>query len=584
MASLGISPHVNVKQCSQCQGDTEYHCKTCTKNLCPSCKKTHTLNLDTKYHNVTFYREKFNSCYNLKMCVTHPNQVYEMYCETCDFHVCVLCKQHRHQKLKNIRTVYEDKRKQNEKDLVKIRSDIIYNAHVMLAEIKCDMSTCKKELVFNQLKPILKKSQNLQHAMDTVPNELCVKYKLLLIERAFKQIEKMKRHIRRIHIYEQLFELCAKRPVRFLRFITTAYFPNVQTTPHLTKQVIFALTHNIYVEDLIKLLSQIHIKEKRKRQVENKLLLKHMKHMSSPSLKDSLNVENVDYCGHISCVTPYMVLFNDSHRFFFLDKSRFRFSKVNTYQVFDWPGLKAEDSIRGLHTVNKEGDLIYVHMNNTINKLTIEGKRTLIQNIDYEWEWKSQCVYCSPSSGDLLIGKISLHTLAGKVMRYNDRNQIMHSKIYNDPRFITENNNGDIIVSDWNRAVVVTSREGIYRFSYAGPPSGLPLRPQGICTDAFSHILVCDASTKTVQMINKDSQFLSYLLIRKDFESPRCLSYDMNRHVLWVGSGKTCKLSVYKYIDRHLSLTGKYHYLLIIYHSLSNNISSINALLNYLLR
>ncbi|XP_078330405.1 uncharacterized protein LOC144624468 [Crassostrea virginica] len=143
-------------------------------------------------------------------------------------------------------------------------------------------------------------------------------------------------------------------------------------------------------------------------------------------------------------------------------------------------------------------------MDNTINKLTIEGKQTLIQSIDYEWEWKSQCVYCSPSSGDLLIGKISLHTLAGKVMRYNDRNQIMHSKMYNDPRFITENNNGDVIVSDWNSAVVVTSREGIYRFSYTGPPSGLPLRPQGICTDAFSQILVCDASTKTVQMINKD--------------------------------------------------------------------------------
>lgn len=559
MASLRISPHVYIKQCSQCQGDIEYHCRKCRENLCPSCKRTHTLSLDTKDHDVTLYRERFNSCYNLEMCGTHPNQLYEMYCETCNLPVCVLCEQHRHHKLQNIRTVYEDKRKQNEKNLVKIRSDIIYNAHVMLTEIKCDMSTCKKELVFNKLKAILKKSQNLKLAIDTLPNELCVKYTLLLIERAFKQIVKMKMHIRSIHIYEQSIEQCANRPVQFLRFITTDHIPNVQTTPHLTKQVIFSLTHNSYVEDLIKLLSQIQIKEKRKRQVDNKLLLKYM---SFPSLVHLVDLEDFDFCGHISCVTPYTVLFNDSQTFFLLETHRYSIDSI--YRVFYEPGLQSEDLICGLHTVNKDGDLIFVHMNNAIIKLTIDGEQTLLKNKDYEREWKSQCVYCSQSSGDLLVGNISRHTHTGKVTRYNNRNQITqtirgtfrHSKIY-DPRFITENNNGDVIVSDWNRAVVVTSREGIYRFSYAGPPSGLPLRPQGICTDAFSQILVCDLSTNTVQMISKDGQFLSYLLIRKNSRSPRYLSYDINRHVLWVGHGKTCKLSVYRYIDRHLSLAGK---------------------------
>ena len=33
MASMDISSHVNVKECSQCQGDTGYYCMTCDLNL-----------------------------------------------------------------------------------------------------------------------------------------------------------------------------------------------------------------------------------------------------------------------------------------------------------------------------------------------------------------------------------------------------------------------------------------------------------------------------------------------------------------------------------------------------------------------
>uniref|UniRef100_K1QSB8 Uncharacterized protein n=1 Tax=Magallana gigas TaxID=29159 RepID=K1QSB8_MAGGI len=58
-----------------------------------------------------------------------------------------------------------------------------------------------------------------------------------------------------------------------------------------------------------------------------------------------------------------------------------------------------------------------------------------------------------------------------------------------EPNYITENNNGDIAVSDYD-AVVVTEREGRHRFSYTGHPAESVLRPRGICTDALSHILV----------------------------------------------------------------------------------------------
>ena len=114
-ASESISTKFNVKQCSLCQGDTEYHCRTCKQNLCPSCKTKHNLRLDTKHHNVILYREKFNFSFKIEMCATHLDQVYEMYCKTCDLPVCLHCDQHKQHKLQNIGTIYEDSENKTKK-------------------------------------------------------------------------------------------------------------------------------------------------------------------------------------------------------------------------------------------------------------------------------------------------------------------------------------------------------------------------------------------------------------------------------------------------------------------------------------
>nr|XP_034308983.1 uncharacterized protein LOC117683576 [Crassostrea gigas] len=157
----------------------------------------------------------------------------------------------------------------------------------------------------------------------------------------------------------------------------------------------------------------------------------------------------------------------------------------------------------------------------------------------------------------------------GKVTRYNQGGQVTQTIIhdstgrglYNSPNFITENNNGDIVVSDnnsifWSGAVVVTERGGRHRFSYIGHPSKSGLRPHGICTDALSHILVCDCKTKTVQRIDRDGQFLSYLLT-ESIEMGG-LSFDINTHRLWVGYYS--EVYVYRYIDRQDALTDKHTY------------------------
>ena len=52
--------------------------------------------------------------------------------------------------------------------------------------------------------------------------------------------------------------------------------------------------------------------------------------------------------------------------------------------------------------------------------------------------------------------------------------------------------------------VVVRDRDGRHRFTYTGHPDGTAFLPLGICTDAFSNILVCDAKSSFVHVIKED--------------------------------------------------------------------------------
>ncbi|XP_062612814.1 uncharacterized protein LOC134274559 [Saccostrea cucullata] len=153
---------------------------------------------------------------------------------------------------------------------------------------------------------------------------------------------------------------------------------------------------------------------------------------------------------------------------------------------------------------------------------------------------------------------------SGIIARYNDKGRLKQAiqhdstgqKLYSDPILITENKNGDVIVSDCyyfaNGAVVVTESGGRHRFSYRGLPSGSGLLPLGICTDALSHILVCDLITDTIHMLGRDGHFLSFILTRhQGINKPMGLSYDDKTHLLWVGLRYGEKrLCVYRYIER----------------------------------
>ena len=554
-----VSSQVKIKHCSLCPGTTEYYCHGCKGDLCRPCKEMHVDILDIKYLNVTVYTGKFNRHENF---TDHPDAVIEMYCEQCDTPVCSHCRKHQQHKLVNIRTAYQNK-------LLQFKNSL-YNAHVILNELNSDLSchvmTSHKEI--NQLKTaMVSMSKRLNNSLDNVQSEISLKYRDLLICR---KKNKMKRNIVMIQKYEHRYEKSANRPVQFLRFIKTVHLPQIQDTPHLSQHLLLSLTQKINTGDMIKLLSEIKITWSGKQREAGNELLPTL--MSSPVLLKYILVASVKYCYHISCVTPGRLWISDWNNVILKDTATGK-------TIYSLKGSSESDS--GNHTVNRESELIYIDNHYKIRKLSADMKTTTLLIDETDPKWKLICVYCSPSSGDLLIGmrKYDTGRFIGKVMRYNDPCRQKPTKpqnktpdnLYDYPGYITENNNRDVVVSDWRRgAVIVTSGEGIYRFSYTGPPtSGSGLEPRGICTDALSHILVCDLTSGTVQLLSKDGEFLKYLLtspsLGLDYYAPYSLSYDFYTHCLWVGSGMLMShrtLSVYRHINRHPAILGKLNYLI----------------------
>lgn len=260
---------------------------------------------------------------------------------------------------------------------------------------------------------------------------------------------------------------------------------------------------------------------------------------------------------HISFVAPAKVWISDENMIFLTNTKGEIIHNINDL---------CNNLSNGVHTVNSDRELIYIDKNHNINKVSMDRKETTTFVGTTGSTWKPQCVYWSPLNRDLLVGmysEITEYTGKGKIIRYNQTGLITQQipqgdrelELYTKPRYITENLNENIIVSDyslWSGAVVVTDRGGHHLFSYTGHPPESGILPKGICTDTLSNIIVCDTRSKTVQLIDRDGQFLTHLLTESlEMGTPQCLSYDFNNHCLYVAYNKM--VCVYKYAPKQVN-------------------------------
>lgn len=374
----------------------------------------------------------------------------------------------------------------------------------------------------------------------------------------------MKRHLAYIQHYEHIYEQSATNPVLYLSLIKKKCFPKMNDSPTLSRHSQFSLTWPINKRHLNKLLCDIKISEKAKRHSEYRRMFKPL---LVPEVVKSFKVEYVKKLLHISCVTPERVWVSDQGILLLTDKSG-----DHLHELYD---ITSEIS-SGIFSVNIENELIYIDAYLNIKKLSNDLQKctTILVRRDATMEPVSLC--CSRLTGDLFVGMWILDLMKGKsksyILRYNHKGEltqtiphIIEHEPFKKPGFITENNNGDIVVTDsfMSISVLAIDRDGNNRFIYRGHPEhqdDIPdIHPYGVCTDVFSHILISDISTGSIHMLDENGQFLSFLM-RNALESvgPYTLSYDVNTHLLWVGTGKNNIIYACRYIDRQDIITGKF--------------------------
>ena len=312
----------------------------------------------------------------------------------------------------------------------------------------------------------------------------------------------------------------------------------------------------INMDNVIELLSEYLSRQKERKK-------KLLPFASVPVLRQSFIVSGTENCVDICFVSPNLFWVNNGHNLILTNKRGDVLHRVNSSHS----------------CTSNMSELVYIDRDFSIQKLSHHTKESC-PLIRRPFSWLPISIHCCQSTGDLLVGMISSfpNPLKAKVVRHNHLGAFEQSiyqnregrVLYNYPRYITENINQDIVVSDVKRGrIVVTTLKGEFRY-FASVDN-----PRGICTDRFSRILVCRYS-KDILVLNENGMFLFDIklkespgIVRTKFEKMQymfsktirpvrsqakrkavSLSYDDNTDILWVGSNDSNTISGYRIFHR----------------------------------
>ncbi|XP_078328814.1 uncharacterized protein LOC111111011 [Crassostrea virginica] len=213
-------------------------------------------------------------------------------------------------------------------------------------------------------------------------------------------------------------------------------------------------------------------------------------------------------------------------------------------------------------SVTRGRELIYSDPNSkTVNIVRHGESETLITTPE---GWSPGRLSCT-RFGDILVHVYLFLLFSGsdtknKIIRYQGQN--IKQEINKDEQgnpifkdggkslFMSENNNGDVCVSDVNTdTVVVVDKTGRVRFRYDGTPARREksFRPRGIVTDALSQIIVIDNSNACLHILDQNGQFLR-CVDDCGLKGPHVLSADSEGR-LWVRCDRR-KIKVIQYLDQ----------------------------------
>ncbi|XP_052684539.1 uncharacterized protein LOC128164635 [Crassostrea angulata] len=566
-----MAQHYLVCGTEDCKRNCQFYCNPCHQRLCERCRDEHQKSPDTKEHEVVTYKQRKPQLPEEK-CNLHPKRNVEILCKECNVPLCAKCifmKEHTGHQLDDLEEKYAEKVAFCRSEISKIQEYYLSTSQGLKKEIREDVMEIKKTMdnIRNSIKT---EAESLKELVDRVTSDK--------LEQANKIEETLLKTLNlQEKTYEDYTEYLEKLLKEFHRYKSITNFRvlfsedfdklKIQSIPETTQLVLPVFTAGqFYKDDVSKLLgsvnfpntkpdnrtikpmetasTQLKLTGKQTRRDVEKLDMKQTLSLSSSVTKvKEYTVPGVDRVYHLSLGKSGRLWCSDHYgNLVQIDLEGNQLQKIQT---------SGKDE--GYHTVTPTGDLLYADRDNkVINRIKQDNTiTTFIKTGD----WEPISIHSSHINGDVLVGMEK--GVEAKVTRYNKTGKEIQNiqrdnngqELYEYPHFITENINGDICTSNFNkRAVVVVNKSGQHRFSYTGRGSGVS--PDGICTDLLGHIIVCNGcfGNNSLDIIDQDGQFLSQLLPPQQGILPCCVCVDDESN-LHVGQLYTNTVTVYKYLQ-----------------------------------
>ncbi|XP_052680287.1 uncharacterized protein LOC128161081 [Crassostrea angulata] len=508
----------DVLRCHLCETPgPPMHCDICHKHLCRACVGEHISDLSKEHSVVPFgNRGSYGKCHK------HSTKQYELHCEQCDIPICIQCvssEEHRGHVFVDIKKNLESRKQVLAKDLKELErgiypkyQEIVSNIPLQIADMQKNSQDIKAalskhtEALHKEIDAIFKKRKSDLDEMDTKHHAMLTKHKneithsLSEIKQSIADLKKLlnSNDVNLISAYKSRNAEFRRLPPK-LTILLPSFTPQDINRKQLNQQFSPLSGLSIISEEQGDTSDSPGAESSPPDRplVDEPRIIADIKTklgfffpLSSVSC---LGDENIWTCGA---------------------------DKIMSLHNIQGELLKSVQTKSGNYpqdiAVTRSGDLVYTDKKErTVNIV----KDTNIEVVIKIQGWKPSFV-CSTVSGDLLVVIDSDDGKQAKVVRYSgaiekqsiqydDKEQPLFSS--GDIKYISENRNLDICVSD-NKAcaVVVVNQGGALRFTFNGPPFRGSIKPYGITTDSQCRILISDWSFffRGIHILDQDGQFL----------------------------------------------------------------------------
>ncbi|XP_062567372.1 tripartite motif-containing protein 55-like [Saccostrea cucullata] len=522
----------DMMQCDLCEtAVVQMHCDTCFVNLCKACVGEHFSADLSKPHKIVHFKDKKSTLIHPR-CTSHEEEtcdVYEetceMYCTHCDVPICTIClasDQHLGHKLARILEIRDKKRDNLIKKQTELKEKIYPNYQDIASDVQIRMSQLEKE--YGDLSTaITKHGEDWHREID----KLVKKLKAEVDEMKNTQLQTLQKHLDEMNKtisdikdeIDSVDSVLESTDISSLFSVPSTLDEYRKLPRKITVTIPKFIPKKLQADQLFSL-ETISLKSD-EHDDSMKTTQKSPEAVSSPPVKqlldepETVTTIHIGYrsLNNVACLSDEEIWTRGSDNI------------MKLYSINQGSQLKSITTKSGNTAsdiaVTTSGDLVYTdYIDRTVNIV----KNEKIEEVIRLQNWLPRNV-CSTSSGDLLVIMVSDDYKQTKVVRYSgstekqtiqfdDKGQPLYSSGHYD-RYITENRNQDICVSDYGaRTVVVVNEAGKLRFRYTGHTPALknnPFDPQGITTDSQSHILTAASNNGCVHIIDQDGKFLRYI-------------------------------------------------------------------------